>query len=221
MEALDARARRRVVDAGAGIALILLAVGLGAWIAGRGDQPFAVDTWWNSLLGGVASPVLSGFSLVLNFVGAGWVGVLVVPLGGALVLVAMRRPWAGAYFVVAQIASAALVQVLKNAFARGRPEDMLVLSDFGSYPSGHVAGAATLAAAVAVLFPRVVVLVLGLGALWTVLMAFSRTYLHAHWLSDTLGGALVGVGAALVVAAAFAAPLVRETPPTPEPRIAG
>lgn len=212
MEALDARSRRRVaVDAGAGVVLILLAVGLGVWIASRGDQPFGVDVWWNALVGDVVSPVLSGVALALNVVGAGLVGVLVVPLGGALVLVALRRPWAGACFLVAQIVSAALVQVLKNVFGRGRPVDILVVSDFGSYPSGHVAAAATLAAAAVVLFPRIVVVVL--GALWVVLMALSRTYLHAHWLSDTLGGALVGVGAVLVVAAAFAVPLTREAPP--------
>jgi undecaprenyl-diphosphatase len=33
---------------------------------------------------------------------------------------------------------------------------------------------------------------------------------HAHWLSDTVGGALVGSGMALIVAAAFTVPLLRE-----------
>ncbi|MBN9188854.1 MAG: phosphatase PAP2 family protein, partial [Microbacterium sp.] len=89
-----------------------------------------------------------------------------------------------------------------------RPENIIVISDFGSFPSGHVANAATIAAVAFVLFPRVWTAVA--GAAWVVLMAFSRTYLHAHWLSDTLGGALIGCGAALLVAAAFSGPLLRE-----------
>ena len=56
--------------------------------------------------------------------------------------------------------------------------------------------------AIWVLFPRVWVAIV--GAAWVLLMAFSRTYLGAHWLSDTLGGMLVGASAALLVAAAFA-----------------
>ena len=41
-------------------------------------------------------------------------------------------------------------------------------------------------------------------------MALSRTYLHAHWLSDTIGGALMGVGVALIVAGFFLPLIVKE-----------
>jgi undecaprenyl-diphosphatase len=85
---------------------------------------------------------------------------------------------------------------------------MIVTSDFGSFPSGHVANAATIAVALGVIVPRVWVWVL--GAVYTVLMAISRTYLGAHWLSDTIGGLLVGAGVALVLWAVFAARLERE-----------
>jgi undecaprenyl-diphosphatase len=70
---------------------------------------------------------------------------------------------------------------------------MIVFSDHGSFPSGHTANAATVATIAVILFPRVWVAVVG-GA-WVFAMAFSRTQVHAHWLSDTVGGTLVGVGA--------------------------
>ncbi|KQP70337.1 phospholipid phosphatase [Microbacterium sp. Leaf288] len=191
-----------------GSTLVVLSCLLGWWIFARGDEPFAIDTAWNLLVAELWHPVLTGFSQVLDFVGGGWFSVLAVPIGGAIALIVLRRPWAAAYFLAAEAVSAAGVQVLKHLFGRVRPEDILVISDYGSYPSGHVANAATIAVAAVVIFPRVWVGVV--GAAWVVLMAFSRTYLHAHWLSDTVGGALLGAGAALLVAAAFAVPMARE-----------
>lgn len=191
-----------------GSALVVLSCLLGWWIFSRGEEPFVIDTGWNALVSEWWHPALTGFSQVMNVAGGGWFGVLAVPIGGAIGLVLLRRPWAAAYFLAAEAVSAAGVQVLKHAFGRVRPEDILIVSDYGSYPSGHVANAATIAVAAVVIFPRLWV---GLvGAAWVLLMAFSRTYLHAHWLSDTLGGALIGAGAALLVAAAFALPMARE-----------
>ncbi|MFE5408597.1 phosphatase PAP2 family protein [Microbacterium sp. NPDC056569] len=191
-----------------GSGLVVLSCLLGWWIFARGDEPFAIDTAWNLLVAELWHPALTGFSQVMNFLGGGWFSVLAVPIGAAVVLIALRRPWAAAYFLAAEAVSAAGVQVLKHLFGRVRPEDILVISDYGSYPSGHVANAATIAVAVVVIFPRVWVAIV--GAAWVLLMAFSRTYLHAHWLSDTVGGAFIGAGAALLVAAAFAVPMARE-----------
>ncbi len=191
-----------------GIVLIALACGLGAWLYSRGDVPFPIDVWWNTLMVDSSNAFLLSFSYAMDFLGAGWFGIFAVPLGGTLALILVKRPWSAAYFLVAQAASAGLVQVLKRSFGRARPEEILVISDYGSFPSGHVAGAATLATAVIVIFPRLWVIIA--GVVWVLAMAFSRTYLHAHWLSDTVGGALAGVGMALVVAALFAVPLDRE-----------
>ncbi|MBN9193448.1 phosphatase PAP2 family protein [Microbacterium sp.] len=200
-----ASARRLLVP---GLVLVALSCVLGAWILARGNDPFVVDAWWNDLLTAWVSPVALGVSRFMNAAGGGLLGVLILPLALAALLLLLRRPWAAAYFVVAEIGSAGGVQALKHLFGRARPENIIVISDFGSFPSGHVANAATIAAVAFVLFPRVWTAVA--GAAWVVLMAFSRTYLHAHWLSDTLGGALIGCGAALLVAAAFAGPLLRE-----------
>lgn len=191
-----------------GLVLVALSCGLGFWVFTRGDSPFAVDVWWNAAVAELYSPILTGFSRVMNWVGGGWFAVLAVPIGGALALVLVRRPWSAAFFLAAQALSAGSVQVLKHLFGRVRPEDIIVVSDYGSYPSGHVANSATLAVAAFVIFPRVWVALV--GAAWIVLMAFSRTYLHAHWLSDTVGGALIGAGTALLMAAVFAVPMARE-----------
>jgi membrane-associated phospholipid phosphatase len=48
------------------------------------------------------------------------------------------------------------------------------------------------------------------GAVYVVMMALSRTYLGAHWLTDTVGGAVFGASTALAAWAAFAPLLRRE-----------
>ncbi|MFJ4038518.1 phosphatase PAP2 family protein [Microbacterium sp. NPDC090007] len=198
-DVLDTRPQR--FRATVGIVLIALASALGAWVYARGPSPFAIDVWWNQLFAAAPSEPLYVFALVMDQVGGHLTAVLIVPVLGAVALFVSRRRWSALYFLSASVGSALLVQVLKQTFGRARPEDILVLSDFGSFPSGHTANAATIAVVAGVLFPRAWVRVV--GAAWVILMAFSRTYLHAHWLSDTVGGALVGAGAALVLAAVF------------------
>ena len=187
-----------------GVVLVVAAIGLGILVTV--DADLDLDEWWNSFVDHF--DFLRSFALGMNFVGGGWFATFVVPLAGLAIMLALRRPWGGALVIVASAASAVGVQLLKATFGRARPEDILVAADHGSYPSGHTANAATLAVIAVVLFPRVWVAVV--GAAWVLLMAFSRTEVHAHWFSDTVGGALVGTGVALVVAAALTLRIDRE-----------
>lgn len=188
-----------------GLALIVAATGLGVLVTLKAD--IDLDAWWNGFVDLFAP--LRPAAFVLNFVGGGWFATFVIPLGGVAVMLALRRPWGAVFVVAASAGSAAGVQLLKALFGRARPEDILVVSDYGSFPSGHVANAATVAVIAVVLFPRVWVIVA--GGVWVFAMAFSRTQVHAHWFSDTVGGALVGAGFALLAAAALTSRIDRES----------
>ncbi|MCS5736286.1 phosphatase PAP2 family protein [Herbiconiux daphne] len=192
-----------------GVIAVLLVVGLGAVVVLRErGLPFEIDTEWMDEIIEHRNPVWEMPSLVMNYLGGGFVAIWVVPLIVIVLLLIFRRPWAALYFTIAIILSAAAVQILKTAVGRPRPEDMLVVSDFGSFPSGHSANAATLAVTLGIIFVRVWIWVA--GSVYTLLMMASRTYLGAHWLTDTIGGLLLGAGIAALLWAPFAAKLYRE-----------
>lgn len=196
----NGRMTRRPVLLWWGIGALLVAIALGASMTAPGpDLPSAMDTGWNRMMIGIQTPLLVGFSEVMNQVGGNWIAVYLIPLVILVALLIVRRWRAAVFVVVSLLASVAVVQLLKSLFGRARPEEMLVISDYGSFPSGHTANAATMAVIAMMLFPRIWVLLL--GVLWTIAMAFSRTLLSVHWLSDTIGGMLVGVGTVLIVGA--------------------
>jgi membrane-associated phospholipid phosphatase len=190
-------------------AVLVMAVLIGALVMLRGaGNPLGFDTEWMDEIIEHRSPVWEVPSLAMNYLGGGVIGVFIVPVVIIVGLCLFRRFWAALYFAVATILSAGLVQLLKGIFGRARPEDILVHADFGSFPSGHVANATTMAVVLAIILRRTWVWVA--GVVYVILMLLSRTYLGAHWLSDTFGGMLLGAGVAVIVWAPIANKLYRE-----------
>jgi membrane-associated phospholipid phosphatase len=158
-----------------------------------------VDDWWRDLMHdgrwGPATRVLKFVTLL----GSGIVSWTV--RGATIVVLFIRRRFLqlGA-FVGAVVTSELCIGPLKALIDRPRPSGALVATSGASYPSGHaISIAVTAIGVVLALLPpgrrrlRWELLAAGL----TFLMALSRTYLDAHWLSDVVGGSLIGAGLAL------------------------
>jgi membrane-associated phospholipid phosphatase len=138
----------------------------------------------------------------LNVLG-GLAVMLVARILVAAYLAFRRRWWHLVAFLAAVVATEALVGPLKSVYDRPRPPGSLVGTSGASFPSGHaVAASVTVVAIVLALFPA------GphrswwgiAAALFSFVMAISRAYLAAHWLSDAVAGTLLGVTSALVSA---------------------
>ena len=147
------------------------------------------------------SPVLKDLALVFNALGRGLArGLSLVAIG--IVLIVARRWLALVAFAVTEALTPLLSTMLKVLVDRPRPPGALIHPSGASFPSGHAAYAGATGVALVLLFtapgPR--------RALWWLLaafgiagMAWSRTYLQVHWLSDVVAGALLGIAVALLV----------------------
>lgn len=155
-----------------------------------------LDLWWNDLM----LEQRTDLGLVVAWIPAvvgGPIWMLAIGLAIVGTFLYLRWKLAALMVAAAMVASVILASPLAALVAKTRPEGSLAESVPTSFPSGHTAMAATLAVIFGLMFRHWIAWVL--GVFWVVLMAWGRTYLQAHWLTDVVAGALLGVIAGTLV----------------------
>ena len=122
-------------------------------------------------------------------------------LGAAAVVAYMRTrsPRWAAFFSATLVGALALDDVVKFLVGRPRPTlSQLVEVSGSAFPSGHASAAAAMCAALAYVLTRharwrPAVWIWAAALVVASLVAVSRVYLGVHWLTDVVGGMMLGV----------------------------
>ncbi len=157
-----------------------------------------VDGWFTQLLvhGRVRS--ISRLLYALTWLGSGYVTVSMALLG-SIILYRQRKERSIWILWVLMAGIGLFVQVGKRTFVRKRPAQVAYYPETGySFPSGHAATAMTLYGLLGYWLVRGRRPIrnrwlVGIGAIGLIgVVGFSRIYLGVHFLSDVLGGYLLG-----------------------------
>jgi membrane-associated phospholipid phosphatase/SAM-dependent methyltransferase len=193
-----------------GLALVVLAAAFAAVIAARPARPpfDGLDRSWLAVVRTWQAGPLTDAARVFSYIGGPW-GATVIVAGVVIALLLRGRPRTALFLALAQALGSGASQLIKHLVTRPRPPDPLVPADFGSLPSGHVITtlAVGLALCLALVRPGRRALPVMATAAATAAMMACRTYLRAHWLTDTFESVAVA-GAIMALLYWYFSPLV-------------
>ncbi|UOQ57939.1 phosphatase PAP2 family protein [Leucobacter allii] len=192
------------IAVGAAVLGLVAVAAFGAVLRLTHPGPLPVDEWWHGVASVSPGSPASAIAVFLAQLGGGAGAAACAGIAAALCC-ALRRPRDAAAIATAALLGVLLSELGKSLVLRPRPWDQLYESHGTSYPSGHSMGAAALAVSAALValgserLGRRAERAVALAALgWMLLMMWSRTALHVHWLSDTVAGAILGASAAVL-----------------------
>ena len=184
--------------------LIVVAVFLGLLFTVRSTQVTSEDLEFSQIIFSHRTNILTGVLLFVTTLG----NQLAIALGMlVLALLIMRKKWKTMLlFVGAIVFSTMLFAFLKNLVGRPRPDLIyqLITETSFSFPSGHTTTAFTLYPIIALIFGQMTknqkaqVGIFLFAILLASLVGISRVYLGVHYLTDVVGGMLIGLGTTIL-----------------------
>jgi membrane-associated phospholipid phosphatase len=210
----DARGGLRLTLAAAAAFVLLVPFGLALVAVTDGWSPLRrldLDVARNLNSAAVAHPGLVSFlKLVSDVFSPTTFEIVAVVL--AVILLLRRAPRLAGWLVVTVLLTDPLDTLLKNAVARSRPSfahPVLTLSSY-SFPSGHAFGSIVGVGALLLAgLPSVRAgwrrPLIALGVVIVLLVGYARIGLGVHYVSDVLGGWLIGLAWLAATTAAFRA----------------
>lgn len=151
----------------------------------------------NYLFRGLRNPLSDEIMLWITF--AGEVKVMCILLGVITLWLAYKKHYYTACcWFACGISSMGAASIIRSIVKSPRPSGLTVPPDSWSFPSGHTTLSVTLFGFLAVICARHLSLkyrpapfIIAVSLI--VLMILSRLYLGAHWLTDVIGGVLLGI----------------------------
>lgn len=175
--------------------------GFVAWQVSAGSTIAVLDRNFAEWLHERVTPGWSRFFRTITLMGIGWV--LGIPEGLiALWLLFRRRFILAIGWIISQVGALVLVRTVKHLVQRTRPglAETEFLASGWSFPSGHATRTFVFCGMTVYLIYRLsrsrtaTSIAAIIAVVWSVLMAFSRVYLGAHYPSDVIAAAVVSAG---------------------------
>lgn len=167
--------------------------------------PIFIDPFATQTVTDFRQPLLTDFFRNFTHLGSRWALTAFTIVG--IAILCWKNDRRGAlYLTLNGLGTIALALSIKPYVARNRPDlpDRLVQAGGYSFPSGHALGSTAICFALALAFGhgdrRRLWPSLALASLFVGLIALSRIYLGVHYATDVIGGSLLGLGWAMLLA---------------------
>ncbi len=162
------------------------------------DKPLLFDLFITDKIESLRHPVLDSIFLAITYLGSP-MAFIILGLGALIFLVYNRQVLEGVYLNLCLLVSWEAMHLLKNFFARPRPEgEHLTIATGMSFPSGHAMLSLVFYGFIGYLVLKNLssasaqILTGLLFALLILMIGISRVYLNVHFPTDIVAGYLIG-----------------------------